>query len=363
MQPAVEYNVNTKQNFISLSLLVSLGFFTGLASASLSDCKGALSGGPFSDREKSAFVVMKRRQPSQLVVKQQILRTLSRDTKVLLLDENSEFQWWPKRNQICLKSPADSVWVRDYLPVALLNERGQPELVSFEYATKEQHSELSNERIAAILLGHGEPPKPYPRSHQVAKTIADFLGWPLTVSDVVLQGGHLIIADDGTLFVSDSVQSLNLKRNVEADLLELLRSRRLVWLPRIFGEPTGHIDVYSLYLGGKQFLLQKLSRSGFWNEYVEKAATILQRLGYEVEYLESPDEKHLYVNSLIIGQTVYMPVYGPVNFWGKISLDVTDKRAKAKFERLGLQVIAVPAAELLGKMGAVRCMTKTYPAL
>jgi hypothetical protein len=77
--------------------------------------------------------------------------------------------------------------------------------------------------------------------------------------------------------------------------------------------------------------------------------------GYDVVLLPGvPNSYRTYVNSLVVGKTVFMPTYG-------IS---TDAQAQKVYEGLGYKVIGIPSNTLSDDMhGSVHCQTMAYPAI
>ncbi len=314
---------------------------------------------------------MRKKWPSHSNIQRDILKSLPANVRVLLLDDRANAvskiptlaRAAPGQKVLDVAAHSPNHWVHDYLPEMVINPEGRPELVHFAYASPEDYEQDSKDRFRYLLTGQGEKPPPqFPLNGLVARSLADFLSLPLRRSEIVLHGGHYIAGEGGTIFLSKALLRKNesSRRDLEDQLKTLLFAKEIVWLPDIFSEPTGHLDVYAMYLGQKRFLLQRTSDDSFWNREVDKAAETLSALGYRVDWIISPSEKRFYVNSRRFGQTLFMPVYANRSFFGKIRMDEHDVQAKAKFESLGFAVVPVPATELDDKMGGLHCLTKSY---
>lgn len=79
----------------------------------------------------------------------------------------------------------------------------------------------------------------------------------------------------------------------------------------------------------------------------------LQALGYKVVMLPKPGGKYrTYANSVILENTVFMPVYG----------DPNDDDAKSVYESFGYKVVGIKSNNLSDNLlGSVHCLTMTYP--
>lgn len=348
-------------HFYSLLLITLTSLAIPPASPTPHDCTEALTTArPLSEADNVEYVLLRRRWPANKDIQKKIIRSLPPNVRLLLLDDLAE-----THTNSTIAAPASWLWVHDYLPETVINPQGQRELVSFEYASYQDWKTLLDARLASLLTGKTESLKPFPNSLKVAEQVADFLKLPLIESQLVMQGGHYMADEYGTIFVSRAIlgnnRSFPTLEDVEAELKRVLYAKRVVWLPAISYEPTGHLDIYAMYLGRKKFLLKKVSdhNAGF---AVAEAAGILERLGYTVDYLPSPDDR-LYINSRRIGNRVLMPIYQEQKFLRPMRLDPADMIAKRKFEELGFEVVPIPATGLADSLGSLHCLTKTIPCL
>lgn len=330
-----------------------------------SNCGSTVLARPVSDLDRPEYLVMRRHLPASSRIQQNILRHVPNYVSVLLLDDREGAKTKMSQKGVSIvAAPALSNWVQDYLPETVIDEHGQRSLVSFEYNTQEQYELMATLQFRALFTGE-RAPKPFPQAHPIADSLARFLGWPLVKSELVLQGGHYIAAEDGMVFVSQDVRAKNQGNglDVESELKRVLHAKQVFFLPTIPFEQSGHLDIYAMYLGERRFLLQKLGAAddeyGHYNYAVAKAAGSLLDLGYTVDYLVTPKEDMLYINSRRIGHTLFMPVFEAPSFWGKPRLNAADRAAKAKFEDLGFTVVPVPAGELKAMHGSIHCLTKT----
>ena len=363
-QPRAVRLLASREIYLVLLLALVVGFQNFAASAQGGACTEQLVARPATDLDPVGYVILRKRWPGSSAAQSEIIHHLPADVKVILLDDQKGAKLEIKKNKIILPAPAKSYWTQDYLPETVFNEEGKPEFVTFKYASNEEEEATIKEHFRSLLLG-GEPPPPIPQSHDVAWKLSEFLGWPLRRSEIVMHGGHYLADELGTLFISEKMISLNSKsrEELEQELLKLLHGKKVVWMPSIEGEPTGHLDVYAMHLGNNTFLLQKTHSQEPWNSSVERAQEKLESLGYSVKILTASSKTTLYVNSRRLGKRILMPVYAPTSFWGRIRLNEEDQKAKAVFQELGFEVVPIPSEDLEEKWGAVHCLTKTIPCI
>jgi agmatine/peptidylarginine deiminase len=116
----------------------------------------------------------------------------------------------------------------------------------------------------------------------------------------------------------------------------------LVRLPFVHG--IGHVDERI------KFLSKRLALTD-----VPEYEDILRVRGYEVRLLPRGEEQYeTYVNSLLINGTVFLPIFEFEK----------DKEAIEIYKKYGFKVVPIVVDELPNVgMGAIHCMTMTYPEM
>lgn len=251
-----------------------------------------------------------------------------------------------------LSLKADSPWTRDFAPTFVRTRDGTLEAVEFKYG--------------------------YRAADGVAKELATKLGVPVREVPLVIEGGNLL-ADKGRLFITTAALKKNkglTKEQVEAQLKEALHVDAVEWMEPLPKEATGHIDLYVKQAGPN---LMFVSDTGFPEQkaVMDAAARRFEALGYEVRRVMNPsfaprDPEEdpswgptlSYANALIVNGKAFVPQYDN-DLWRTIGGDVVakhDRLALDAYAAAGLQVVGVPAADLIQFQGSVHCMTNTIPA-
>jgi len=243
--------------------------------------------------------------------------------------------------------PTDDVWTRDYGPTIV-------------FAGEEQ-------RPAAVWNPYYIADQPYYKHDaDAAAGLALALGLPLHRLPLVVEGGNIISDGRGTILMSASV----LERNPEVDrdrLETIMRDyfgcTRLLTLPALPGEITGHVDMAVKFLDEDTLMVASAHRRHRWHEDLERIARTLAASSsvngkaYTIVRLplpRRPASPHCFwshVNSLILNRRVLAPVFG-------VAEDA---------EALALYRSVLPGREVVGvdfssyPMGSVHCQSKEVP--
>jgi hypothetical protein len=153
----------------------------------------------------------------------------------------------------------------------------------------------------------------------------------------VAVGGNLTATAGGDCFIVDSDRTFGAP---DSQYLSAFRCKSVTRMPWVAG--IGDVDEVIKVLPNNVMLTNQVS-------YKAK----LESLGYKVVMLpEIEDSYRTYANSVILNDTVFMPIYGGAK----------DEQAKQVYESFGYKVIGIEANVLSDDMnGAVHCLTMTYP--
>lgn len=202
-------------------------------------------------------------------------------------------------------------WARDAFPYPVIRQNGDVGLVQANYY------------------------RYFAAGAEVAKSVN--LG--LAKYDFTFVGGNLLADERGNCFTVLSPRMFDTK--IE-DLQAAYGCRTVKAFKHLRG--IGDVDEVIKPLGNGKVLTNT-------PEY----AAELKQMGYQPIMLpEIPRSYRTYANSLVVGQTVFMPVYGMA----------TDEQAKKVYEGLGYKVIGIPSNTLSDNYrGSVHCQVMAYPSM
>lgn len=200
-------------------------------------------------------------------------------------------------------------WARDAFPYPVVNAQGQLSLIGAKYY----------------------------RSFRSSPAIASALSLNMSPNNFTFVGGNLIADENGVCFTIDSYRRFTTTDN---DLKNVYGCKDVHVLKHYSG--IGDVDEVVKPLGHKTILTN-----------TPQYAADFKAWGYNVVLVpDVPNSYRTYANSLIVGQTVFMPTYG-------IALDDT---AKKVYEGLGYKVVGIRTNSLSDDQhGSIHCQTMAYP--
>jgi agmatine deiminase len=239
----------------------------------------------------------------------------------------------------------DSMWMRDYGPLLVRTAAGGYRVIDLPY-----HPDRARDDGYPTVFATRE-------------------GLPVSRPPLEMEGGHLQADGTGRCIVTDSVLELN--RGFlyeEADVRRLLRGflgcRDVTFVPPLFAEETGHVDVFAYVTGPSRVLVGTYDRreDAVNARRLNRAARALRRAGWDVTRIRMPGNSRrtvfrTYTNVLVTDRTVVVPVF----------------RRDRRFERHALRtfarafpdrrVVGVAADGVIDLAGAVHCTVVTVPVL
>ncbi|UOZ05652.1 agmatine deiminase family protein [Amycolatopsis sp. WQ 127309] len=257
--------------------------------------------------------------------------------------------------------PTDDLWARDTAPV-FVQDAGTLTGVDFNFngwGGKQRH----------------------PNDSRVATTVLARYRLPRIAASLVAEGGALETDGQGTLLVTES-SLVNSNRNpgkdrrqVEAELKQVLGIRKVIWLAGVKGQDItdAHVDCLVRYVAPGVVLLDTAfpgSPPDVWSRAAEQARGVLteatdaagRRL--QVVDLPQPDPDRItgrgdafvssYANFYIANGAVFLPKFGDSE---------ADDRARAILGRQfpDREVVLVPIDAIAAGGGGIHCSTHDMP--
>jgi agmatine/peptidylarginine deiminase len=258
----------------------------------------------------------------------------------------------PARSVRFLRIPHDSMWIRDYGPFSLKRGDGRCLIVDAGYG---RHADRLNDDNVPVIL-------------------SDLLRATLVQAPLALEGGNLLSNGQGLCLTTKSLLDNNFDQNLdEAGARRLLReylgARHTVFLDKLEGEPTGHIDMFAtlvssdtVVVGSYDPAVDPLNAAVLDRNAARLAEVRTGRGRLRVVRVPMPTNQdgtwRTYTNVIYANGAVLVPVYPEVD------AAVRDE-ALAVFRRVlpRWQVVAVDCSEIIQSGGALHCISKGFVSL
>jgi agmatine deiminase len=248
--------------------------------------------------------------------------------------------------------PTDDIWIRDYGPFVGLRPDGTRAVVTQIYDPLPNYPQAQDDAMPSRWAAHE--------------------GLPVNRLSFHGEGGNVWSDGIGTLLMTEQAYRLNpelTRDTLEATLREGFSYEKLVLLPRLRVEETGHVDLLTK-LASPTVILVSEENALFTSDRLRAARRQLARTTnadgdrYELVTLPTPPLylnwfgfpiRRSYTNSLTVNGRVLVPVYGIA----------TDERALRIYEAAmpGYEIVPIDATVGANGGGAVHCMTKEVPAV
>jgi agmatine deiminase len=248
--------------------------------------------------------------------------------------------------------PLDDSWLRDSGPIYRFGAGGRREAVHFRFNA------------------WGEKFPPWDRDAAVGALIAEQLGDPVVRSELILEGGSILLDGAGTLLTTEQCLlspnrgASRTREQIEAELATQLGVQRFVWLGDGLVEDRdtdGHVDLIAAFTAPGRVLLQTVREE---NPNFAGCVENVRRLrAAGIEVLEMPHLPYAevagetvaasYMNFYICNGGVIVPVTGAD----------TDATALVLISEAypGRDVVSVPGAVLAFGGGGPHCITQQVP--
>lgn len=292
----------------------------------------------------------------------QMIVALQENEKVNILVNDSE---WEEKARVVLEREgagernirffhikSADIWVRDYAPIFVKDEKGSVLPAKWVYNA------------------YGNKYEDLLYDNQTGESIAKATGKEALRPGIVLEGGSVDVNGEGRMLTTEQCL-LNKNRNphltkaqIEKFLGDYLGAKEIIWLKRgIEGDDTdGHVDDITRFVGKNTVVA--VSEANMRDENYKALKENLDILrGTNLEIIELPMPKRLdiperrlpvsYANFYIANRRVLLPVFG-----GK-----DDKKATDILQTCfpGREVVPIQARDLVYGYGGIHCATMQQP--
>jgi agmatine deiminase len=242
-----------------------------------------------------------------------------------------------------IDAPLDSMWVRDYGPVFVRGVGGMMWVVDLPYHANRGLDDELPQRVGA---------------QERLLTLSEKLP---------LEGGHIASDGQGLCIVSEDVVVEALEPTtdeafVRARLDAVFGCRHTVFVPPLFAEETGHVDVFAMITGPARVVVGEYSRreDRVNARRLDEAASRLTDAGFEVTRIPMPSNDHwgtfrTYTNALILDRSVLVPTYRRHRLHEERALEILADAFP------GRRIVPIEASPLAELGGAIHCATRTIP--
>ena len=239
-----------------------------------------------------------------------------------------------------LMVPRDTIWIRDFGPIAVTTNTGRPQIIDLDYAGKRRR-----------------------KDDRVPQQVARFLGMPLVSSGLRLEGGNLLSNGRGVLLTTSRILDQNFDRgmvyrDVVLRLRQLYGCRTPILLEPLDGEPTGHIDMFAAFTDASTVVVGELEPTAdpLNSKLLDRNAQRLSAAGLRVVRLPMPDHGdgtwRSYTNVLFANVKLLVPTYSSTDVAGL-------KRALDIYRTLlpDWSIVPVDCTEVIRLGGALHCLS------
>lgn len=238
--------------------------------------------------------------------------------------------------------PVDTIWVRDFGPLVVEDSHGARSALDLKYFGSDR------DEVFATIASH------------------ELWGIPARTDDLILDGGNILSDGAGRCVTTGFVLDDEFRPKDEPDfgerLKELFGCREVIVLPRLFGEETGHVDMYVALPGHGRAIVGSYPA---WQDpenalLLDEAAEQLRVAGFEVSRIpmgyNADSIYRTYTNLLALNGIVLVPIYPDHPFGEREALLAIGAAYP------GREIVPVIATEPIALGGAIHCATNALPA-
>ncbi|KPJ54219.1 hypothetical protein AMJ39_01325 [candidate division TA06 bacterium DG_24] len=241
--------------------------------------------------------------------------------------------------------PTNSIWIRDYGPWFIWDGDGGYGIVDLIYN------------------------RPRPLDDLIPQVIGDAWDIPVYEPTLVHAGGNFMVDGIGTGMSSELIYEENpglTPAEIDSVIEYYLGCEQFLVLPRMYGEYTGHIDIWAKILNDHTVMVGEYPPGNpNYQRLNDNAATIASTQNLNGEYYDvvripmppdpPPNDYPTYLNSLFVNSKVLVPVGYDVAY---------DDSAMTIYENAlpDRDIIGIDCAAMIGWGGAVHCITMQVPS-
>jgi len=246
----------------------------------------------------------------------------------------------------------DSVWMRDYGPFYTIDED------------------------TSLMIGDAAYYDYAYRDDSFPEQAADWWGDSLYQIPVSMEGGNFYANGEGLCVSTSTVYQWYSISEEEADALyqERLGCDKTLWLEPLYGEGTGHVDMYFTFVDAENAIVgsyaDNLDSSNA--ELLDRQVETLEAEGitvHRVPMLPNTDvdgdgweDFHTVINGFF-ASTADEKVFLMPTYYENYPEETAEAREALVAAMPGVTVIDVPADDVITWGGAIHCVTKTVPTL
>ncbi len=237
-----------------------------------------------------------------------------------------------------LKLSVDTIWIRDYGPLLVrANNSAGYRVIDLRYYYGRWNDDAVPTRLATA--------------------------WQIPVSrpPLELEGGNFQSDGAGTCITTTQILNQNgaTSAQVKTILAQYLGCQSTLILPALYGEGTGHVDMYVTITGAKQAIVGQYSTAddSYNAKIADQGAAMLKAAGFTIHRIPMPTNYdgayRSYTNSLAIGKRVLVPVYSDDTRYQSQALAVFKKAYP------GFTIVPIDSTQVIQMAGAIHCVTMT----
>lgn len=240
------------------------------------------------------------------------------------------------------EAPISSVWVRDYGPLQIKGRGGEFEIVDTNYGVS--GSDPNHDAVPAY--------------------VAERLRLPIVQSKLIIENGNLLSNGAGLCVTTTKSSKVNSNRSfVSRRAREFFGATEVVFLERLDGELTGHVDMFATFTAPDTIVVGEFSpkidpvNAAILDRNAERLASVQTACGpLRVHRVPMPERKFglwmTHTNVVYANGTLLFPTFAD---W---DLD-TRAQAKAIFQELMPQwrIVEIDCRDIIRKGGALHCAT------
>lgn len=249
-------------------------------------------------------------------------------------------------------APVMTMWARDYGPLTVLDRHGRPYFLNATY------------RGRGAALDDAVP------EHLAAELEIPVFDLPLTMEggDLLTNGLGLVVSTQRLLLRNQEERGYDLE-HVWHILQRYFGFTDWVPLPSLQGEPTGHLDMFMTFVAPRIAVVGRYDpgqddTNAPWLDWVARQLNgrATPEGPLRVERIPMPPNGdgvwRTYTNVVFANDVLLVPTYPTV-------CPELDADAIATYERLlpDWKVVGVDASSLIGRKGALHCVTMGLPAV
>lgn len=236
----------------------------------------------------------------------------------------------------------DSIWMRDYGPMVVRAEAGDDQVV----VDGRYYWGRWNDDYLPTVFANGA-------------------SLSVTRPPIDIEGGNLLGDGTGRCVTTESLVARQSGYGYDTDdvatiLADYYGCDQTTFVPAMFGEGTGHVDMHVHLTGpGKAIVGQyQLSQDSINAQNLDTTAERLEAAGFQVSRIPMPGNAgrsvfRSYTNALAVNGRVLVPVYDEDDALESTALDVFE----ASYP--GRTIVPVDSDEIIYWSGAVHCVTMT----